>query len=252
MIKDCVHYNLFFEFIKAYSVVGFKGINRQDALILALEEVMTNKNQFLAVFDMLHMKTLFVSQGCMQMLGVEPDDLTSYHLKEATHPDDLQRSELALVKLFKAAHELFVANKGEMVISSNFRLRSPGGNYLNNLIQCYLFFSHVPVETVYMIHINTDISWFKKINQGYHYYAGNELSYFRYPDEELLRLGSVFTHREFEIIRLIQKGFESEQIAEKLFLSKHTVNTHRKNILNKTGKAHISELIYDLTERGLL
>jgi DNA-binding NarL/FixJ family response regulator len=64
--------------------------------------------------------------------------------------------------------------------------------------------------------------------------------------------GNIFTDREFEIIRLIHDGLESEQIAEKLFLSKHTVNTHRKNILEKTGKSHISELIYDLHERGIL
>jgi len=68
----------------------------------------------------------------------------------------------------------------------------------------------------------------------------------------LLMTGNIFSDREFEIIKMIQAGFDSEQIAEKLFLSKHTVNTHRKNILDKTGKAHISYLIYDLTERGLL
>ena len=44
----------------------------------------------------------------------------------------------------------------------------------------------------------------------------------------------------------------SEQIAEKLFLSPYTINTHRSNILEKTGKASISELIYELKERGLL
>ena len=47
-------------------------------------------------------------------------------------------------------------------------------------------------------------------------------------------------------------GLNSEQIAEKLFLSKHTINTHRNNILTKTGKSHISDLIYELKERGLL
>jgi DNA-binding CsgD family transcriptional regulator len=252
MIKGSGPYNPFFEFIEAFSPFGFKGIDRHDPFILSLEELMEENKQFLAVFDMLHMKTLFVSQGCLQMLGVQPDDLTSYHLKEATHPDDLKRSELGLVKLFKTAHELFVAKKGEMLISSNFRLRSPGGNYLNQLIQCYLFFSFFPVETVYMIHINTDISWCKKMKHGYHYYAGDDLSYFRFPDEDLLMTGNIFSEREFEIIRMIQNGLDSEQIAEKLFLSKHTVNTHRKNILDKTGEAHISALIYHLVERGLL
>ncbi|MFO7668786.1 MAG: LuxR C-terminal-related transcriptional regulator [Bacteroidales bacterium] len=252
MLKDYGPYNLFFEFKKAYSSVGFNGIDRHDPFIRSLEEMMEENRQFLSVFDMLHMKTLFVSQGCMKMLGVQPEDLTSYHLKEATHPDDLKRAELGLVKLFKTAHELFVAKKGEMVISTNFRMRSPERNYINQLIQCYLFYGLVPAEAVYMIHINTDISWCKKMKHGYHYYVGNDLSYFRYPDDELLLTGNIFTEREFEIIKLVQEGLDSEGIAEKLFLSKHTVKTHRKNILEKTGKAHISELIYDLHERGLL
>ena len=76
-------------------------------------------------------------------------------------------------------------------------------------------------------------------------------SYFKYPDEELLKKGNIFSTREFEIIVLIRSGLSSEEIAEKLFLSVHTVNTHRRNILEKSGKESISELIYDLTERGM-
>ena len=87
---------------------------------------------------------------------------------------------------------------------------------------------------------------------GFHYYYGDDISFFRYPDEELLMTGNIFSEREFEIIKLVQEGFDSGQIAEKLFLSRHTVNTHRKNILEKTGKAHISDLIYSLKEQGLL
>jgi DNA-binding CsgD family transcriptional regulator len=252
MIKDYRGYNLFFEFIKTYSSVGFRGINRQDPLILALEEMLKNNNQFFSIFDMIRMKTEFTSQGSRELLGIKPDDLTPYHFKEATHPDDLKRNELGLVKMFKIAHELFVAKKGEMLISENFRLRNITGNYTNQLIQCYFFYSPAPNETVYLVNINTDISWCKKIKHGFHYYVGNDLSYFRYPDEALLMKGNIFSDREFEIIRMVQKGLDSEQIAEKLFLSKHTVNTHRKNILEKTGHAHIHDLIFDLHEQGLL
>jgi len=60
---------------------------------------------------MLRMKTEFSSQGSIQLLGIKPEDLTSYHFKEATHPDDLKRHELGLIQFFKIAHELFVAKK---------------------------------------------------------------------------------------------------------------------------------------------
>lgn len=41
--------------------------------------------------------------------------------------------------------------------------------------------------------------------------------------------------RELEIIKLIAQGFTNKEIAEKLYLSGHTVNTHRKNIMHKLG-----------------
>lgn len=252
IIRDYLEYKLFIEFIKKYSSTGFKGIDRDDPLILSLEERTKTNKQFFCVFDMLRMHMLFSSQGSIKLLGIKPEDLTSYNFKEATHPDELKRHESALVKLFKIAHDLFVEKKGEKLISSNFRLRNSTGNYSNQLIQCYLFFNPAPNETVYLININTDIDWWKKGKLKHHYYAGNDLSLFRYPDLRLLNEGFIFSDREFEIIRMIHEGLKSEKIAERLFLSKHTINTHRKNILNKSGKTHFSELIYYLEESGLL
>jgi hypothetical protein len=252
MIIDSRDYNLLFEFIETYSSVGFKGIDRRDPLILSLEEMANNNNQFYLVFDMLHMKNVFTSMGSIQMLGIKPEELTSFHFKEATHPDDLKRHELGLAKLFKIAHELYITKTGYKLISESFRLRNVTGNYSNHLIQCLFFYCPNPWNTVYLLHVSTDISWYKKIKHGFHYYLGDDLSYFRYPDEKMLMEGNIFSKREFEIIKLIHKGLSSEQIAEKLFLSKNTVNTHRKNILDKSGKEHMSDLIYYLQESGLI
>ena len=78
------------------------------------------------------------------------------------------------------------------------------------------------------------------------------MSLFKYPDEVLLKMGNDLTKREFEIIKLVEKGLSTEKIAKKLFLSAYTINTHRGNILKKSGKAHISDLIYELMEEGKL
>lgn len=45
----------------------------------------------------------------------------------------------------------------------------------------------------------------------------------------------ILTIREQEILRLIVQEFTSEEIAQKLFISKKTVDHHRANILEKTG-----------------
>jgi DNA-binding NarL/FixJ family response regulator len=51
-----------------------------------------------------------------------------------------------------------------------------------------------------------------------------------------------FSKRENEIVDLIFKGYTSKNIAERLFLSKHTIDFHRKNILHKTGCKNFAEL----------
>jgi DNA-binding CsgD family transcriptional regulator len=245
-------YELFFRFIQTYLPIGFKGIDRHDPLVQELEEFTKTNNQFFYIADVVRMRFEFTSLRSKEMLGIEPEELTSYHLKEATHPDDLARHGLGMAQLFKIAHELAVAKNGIRLISSNFRYRNPTGNYSGHLVQCYFFFAPAPFPAVWIFVVHTDIGWFKKMKNGYHYYLGDDIKFFRFPDSALLMDGPVFSDREFEIIKLIHSGLSSEQIGEKLFLSKYTIDTHRRNILNKTGKTHISELIYDLHEKGLL
>lgn len=53
----------------------------------------------------------------------------------------------------------------------------------------------------------------------------------------------LLTTRELEIVRLIAKEYSNKQIAEELFISERTVETHRKNILRKTRVNSIVGLI---------
>ncbi|MEQ9168007.1 MAG: response regulator transcription factor [Fulvivirga sp.] len=49
--------------------------------------------------------------------------------------------------------------------------------------------------------------------------------------------------RELEVLELIANGFTTRQIADQLYLSIHTINSHRKNILKKlsiTSPAHLA------------
>jgi len=44
-----------------------------------------------------------------------------------------------------------------------------------------------------------------------------------------------FSKQEMTILKLLGQGMETKQIAEKLFISPHTVDTHRRNLINKTN-----------------
>ncbi len=65
------------------------------------------------------------------------------------------------------------------------------------------------------------------------------------PDKHL-------TSREIEIVRYIADGLTNHEIADKLFLSKVTVDTHRKNILAKLNLKNTASLIKYAAENKLL
>lgn len=59
------------------------------------------------------------------------------------------------------------------------------------------------------------------------------------------------TPREKEIIRLIAGGFSSKEIANKLFLSAATVDTHRANLMAKIHARNVAQVIHYAMEHGL-
>lgn len=63
---------------------------------------------------------------------------------------------------------------------------------------------------------------------------------------------SKLSDRETEITKLIAQGLTSKQMADKLFLSTHTINTHRKNIMKKIGAKGASEVILYAINEGIV
>ena len=60
------------------------------------------------------------------------------------------------------------------------------------------------------------------------------------------------TLREVEIIKLIEKEYSNKKIADTLFLSERTVETHRKNIFRKTKTSSLIGLIKYAYEHKLI
>jgi DNA-binding NarL/FixJ family response regulator len=62
----------------------------------------------------------------------------------------------------------------------------------------------------------------------------------------------VISKREGEIITFIAEGYTNTQIAEKLFLSAHTINTHRKNIMSKLGVKNTAGIVMYAVKSNLI
>jgi DNA-binding NarL/FixJ family response regulator len=63
---------------------------------------------------------------------------------------------------------------------------------------------------------------------------------------------AVLTPREKDVLYLIAEGYSTKEISEKLFISINTIETHRKNMLFKTGLRNVAHLIKWAFENGQL
>lgn len=62
----------------------------------------------------------------------------------------------------------------------------------------------------------------------------------------------ILSEREMDVLLGICRGFSTQEIADKLFISKRTVDTHRANILEKTGSKNTASLVVYAIKNNLV
>jgi DNA-binding NarL/FixJ family response regulator len=89
----------------------------------------------------------------------------------------------------------------------------------------------------------------ERVNAGQRYFcSGGGTSSGRQGDG---KTGLRLTPREREILKLIASGMTTKEIAAKLFISVPTVETHRANLMTKTGGRNVASLVRFAIDAGL-
>ncbi len=86
-------------------------------------------------------------------------------------------------------------------------------------------------------------------------YQNNEVKYFKHINQEVKKVEvtlPILTKRELEVLKLIAQGLNTPEISEKLFISYHTVQNHKRNLRKKTNCKTSSELIAFTMKYNLL
>lgn len=84
------------------------------------------------------------------------------------------------------------------------------------------------------------------VSQGKNCYSDELLSYFtnKYiTSNKNLQDDVNITRREIEVLDFVAKGYSNQEIADKLFISKRTVDGHKANLIQKTGSKNIVDLL---------
>lgn len=94
----------------------------------------------------------------------------------------------------------------------------------------------------------------KEIVAGGTYFAKEFIGYLslkpKFNNE--LPLSINLSDRELEVLKLICEGYSNNEIAEKLFISRHTVDGHRRNLISKTGVKNAPNLVLFALKNGLI
>ncbi len=84
------------------------------------------------------------------------------------------------------------------------------------------------------------------VNDGKNCYSDDLLGYFtnKFIDVDPLDNDGVrLTKREIEVLSLVAQGLTNTEIADKLFISKRTVDGHKANLIQKTGSKNVVDLL---------
>ena len=97
-------------------------------------------------------------------------------------------------------------------------------------------------------------------SKGKSFYCGKILEKIRKESIDISEMNNVdlscdavaLSRREKEILTLISEGLTNSKIAEMLFLSSHTITTHRKNIMSKLGVKNTAGIVMYAVKSGIV
>lgn len=196
-----------------------------------------------------------ISPEMEEILGYPAHTLTMRFFISIIHPDDLPWFICFGKTTAAFYHSLSATQAGCYKVQYDYRIRKSNGCYLRVLHQMLAIEADeagIPVKTLC---VHTDITHLKKEGKPVLSFIGSNGAP-SYPDVKAAAAqqsaNEPFTRRETEILGLLQEGKDSKQIAGLLFISRATVDTHRKNLLKKAGVQRTTELIAMALKKGWL
>jgi PAS domain S-box-containing protein len=111
-------------------------------------------------------------------------------------------------------------------------------------------------NAIYFLGIITDISEFKTKFSAHEHYILNVKDPQNIIKHQIKikenEFNTTVSQAELKVLNLIAEGLRTKEIAEKLFLSEHTINIHRKNLLVKLESNSSSQLIKKALMAGII
>lgn len=251
---------LYQEYIELLEQQDFKEVNLDYGLlnrhISFLREMDKIDSSSLSVFDMNKREHIYVSENYSKMLGYNLSDLEEQgnaFFDDKIHPDDFLMNIKNGIELIRFSYTIPIEHRKDYKLVTEYRIQNSKGEYVR-IIEQQQVLELDKVGNIWAALSTVDISPNQDLNEK----VKGQIFNFRtreFVDLPLSRMSGkediTLSKREKQILGLVKDGMPSKEIAEKLFISVHTVNTHRQRILEKLNVSNSIEAIQYFNSLGI-
>lgn len=217
--------------------------------LIELDQFLPYNSTFYCITNTVKQSFEYVSKNFKACTGLDPKlmlDGGMEYFWTLFHPADIELWINCLKELMEfTMSELSDDQRRHMSYTWNYRIKNGNGEYVNivqNTTPLQFDDNNKPIiglahYTVLNEHINLNICASAKILN-----TKNEYETLFFKNMSSMNLLEGISKRERDVVRLLVRKKTSEEIADNLNISKHTVDTHRRNILKKLNVNSTAEL----------
>lgn len=200
-------------------------------------------NQAAYVCDTLTHDLIYQSAGFKTIFNARPKEINSLStLYDMIHPKWLEITLSSTKRIVQFVFSSYMTDISSQFCQLNYSMKLAGGNQKMILREGWIFHTDVNGTPTHYLCIMTDVSHFSLKSHACRFFGPNAQA-FQLKDVSLRQCLGLLSARELEILQLIAKGYSSKQIGSALYLSIHTVNTHRRNMMCKMESSNVAQLV---------
>ncbi|MCG9971681.1 response regulator transcription factor [Christiangramia crocea] len=223
-------------------------------------------NSYLYIVNLHNFELEYVSDSVERFVSKDASDIELNDLLQTVIPEEIEIINLKS----KVISDFYISflDKEKVLIYKNmftYRMKDAGGHTRTMLYQAFPLSVLENGTPEHVFCIQTDVSHLKvtstntvsflNINGGKCYF-NIDISKGKFDpascDEGSNDFSELLTEREKQIVIRLSRGLNAEQIADDLKLSHHTIKTHRRNILQKSGCTNTTELVVKCLTNGII
>jgi len=196
--------------------------------------------------------TISYQKGLQDLLGYSTEEFTMDLLLNYFHPDQYEMIQRIIKGAINYGITQHTNNGPDTWLYLIFKARKKDGTYIPLLRQTSIYERDSNGRMISSFSILSDLTGMNSAEKVEWKLKGPHVDEEKFRQFIYKAFSELFTAREQSLLKLLDEGKNSQQIAKALSISKNTVDTHRRNMRMKARSTNTTELLDFSRKNGLI